>query len=92
MKHTFSTVSLHLAEDARIRCFTYPAESDDKPILAVDLSGFSLNLTSRGPEVESGDVATARRLLEAVTQYTAEIERRYALKDVSPDPVRDSAA
>ncbi|WP_242893926.1 hypothetical protein [Actinomadura litoris] len=92
MKRAFSTVSLHLAEDARIRCFTYPAESDDAPILAVDLPAFSLSLTSRGPGVEPGDIDTAWRLLEAVTRYTAEIERLYALRGASPDRARDSAA
>ncbi|WUH99655.1 hypothetical protein OHR68_40260 [Spirillospora sp. NBC_00431] len=93
MKDTFGAVDIHLGEGSRFACHTYPGHPDAGPILtisAADLT-FALSNRSRGA-VEAGDVANARRLLEVVTRFTAEVERLHALNAESADPAQDAAA
>ncbi len=70
---SFGSMSMHLDEDARIDCCTYP---DCAPILTIDGIRFGFTITAAhrrlcGPV----DVANARALAEAVAVYLAEVER-----------------
>ncbi|MFD0900575.1 hypothetical protein [Actinomadura sediminis] len=90
MKDTTGTLSVHLGAGAVVQCFTY---KDDGPILAIDAPGISLSLTNRTPvAMVAGDVENARRLLEAVTTFAAEVERLHAANETAAESAGDVAA
>ena len=66
--------SLRLSGSSHIQCCTYP----DRPaILSVSDAHVSVSVTVPDSEaVTPQDVATARRLAEALNQYIADLERR----------------
>ncbi|QFG21234.1 hypothetical protein [Actinomadura sp. WMMB 499] len=78
MRDGYGSLGVSLGADTWFRCSTYP-EKSETPILAIDLPGMYLSLsTSQRDAVSSGDVDNARRLLEVVSRFTAEVERLYA--------------
>ncbi|WUI00253.1 hypothetical protein OHR68_00025 [Spirillospora sp. NBC_00431] len=96
MKDTFGMADIHLGEGSRFACHTYPGHPDAGPILTISAAGLTFGLSNRSRgAVEAGDVANARRLLEVVTRFTAEVERLHALNTLNAtnaDPVQDGAA
>ncbi len=74
---------LRLTGRTRIQCCTYP---DAPAILAIDDAPVSVTLTvpGRDEEVTADDVATARRLAEAVNAYVADLEQRVKAAGVMP--------
>jgi hypothetical protein len=68
--------SLRLTGRSHIQCCTYP----DRPaILAVDDGHVSVSVTvPDSGQVTAGDLAAARRLADAITQYIADLEQRCA--------------
>ena len=91
--NTYNSVGVHLGAGARFVCHIYPHDPQSGPIMVIDAAGLSFMLANgtRGA-VEAGDVANARRLLEVVTEFAAEVERLHALNAEPADPVRDAAA
>jgi len=64
--------SLRLTGDAFIRCYTY---ADQAPILGIDDAHVKVSITVPDTSrVTADDVAGARLLAEAVSQYVAELE------------------
>lgn len=80
MKAAGGDFGISLGAGAHLDCYTYPDDPEAGPILVIYTAGmqFSLSNRARGA-VESGDVDNARRLLEMVSQFTAEVERLHAL-------------
>ncbi len=68
--------SLRLTGRSHIQCCTYP----DRPaILSVDDGHVTVSVTVPDcGQVTAGDLATARRLAVAVTQYVTDLEQRCA--------------
>jgi hypothetical protein len=66
--------SLRLTGHSHIQCCTYP----DRPaILAVDDGHVSVSVTvPDSGQVTADDLATARRLADAITRYIADLEQR----------------
>jgi hypothetical protein len=68
--------SLRLSGGSHIMCCTY---ADRPPILAVDDRHVSVSVTvPDSGQVTAEDLATARRLADAVAAYIAELETRMA--------------
>lgn len=75
-RESFGSMSFRLGSNTRVYCHAYP---DVAPIFALAADGWSLALSPAGRDViTDGDVANARRLVEAVTTYLAELERLHA--------------
>ncbi|RSN59567.1 hypothetical protein [Actinomadura sp. WAC 06369] len=90
MKDTTGSLAIRLGSGAFVHCCTYP---DAAPILTFSARGISFSLTNRErDDIDVGDVENARRLLEAVTTFVAEVERLHAANETAADPARDAAA
>ncbi|TNY37757.1 hypothetical protein [Thermomonospora catenispora] len=78
-RSSFMSQSVLLGADARITCSTYPDRPESGPILSISTGDLNLMISSatRGRATDN-DLATARRLAEAVTAYVAEIERQHS--------------
>ncbi|WP_412519455.1 hypothetical protein K8Z49_15920 [Actinomadura madurae] len=79
MKEGYGSLGVHFGADTRFDCHVYPDDPPTAPILTVSTPGLSLALSNRGRGLEEGDLHNARRLLEVVTRFTAEVERLHAL-------------
>ncbi|GAA2456906.1 hypothetical protein GCM10010191_90540 [Actinomadura vinacea] len=82
-----------LGEGAHFLCHTYPNDPESGPILVIDTSGVTFRLTNRvRGGVEVGDVRNARRLLEVVSRFVAEVERLHAQSSERAESAAESAA
>ncbi|MGP4024196.1 hypothetical protein [Actinomadura sp. 3N407] len=90
MKESYGSLGVSLGEDAFFLCHTYPHKPEAGPIVSINTPGLSVSLSNgaRGA-VEASDVENARRLLEVVSKFTAEVERLYA---VNNPPAENTAA
>jgi hypothetical protein len=80
VKEGYGSLGVHFGAGTRFDCHTYPDDPPDGPILTISTPGLSLALCNRTRGVvEVGDVHNARRLLEVVTRFSAEVERLHAL-------------
>ena len=80
---------VHLTEHSYVRCHIYPGHA---PILSLTDRHVHVSVTVPDADAVTGqDLATARRLAEAVVEYAAELERIVAAApDTGPD--HDDAA
>ncbi|MFC4054601.1 hypothetical protein ACFOY4_33345 [Actinomadura syzygii] len=93
MKDGYGGMDLHLGAGTRFYCHTYPENPEAGPILVIEAAGVSLMLSNRTRgAVEAGDVENARRLLEVVSEFTAEVERLHAINGAAVDSMQDAAA
>ncbi|NEA22195.1 hypothetical protein [Actinomadura bangladeshensis] len=93
MKPMSCGLEISLGEGAHLDCYTYPEDSKAGPILVIFTAGMAFSLTNRARgAVEAGDVQNARRLLEVVTRFTAEVERLHALNSGATDSAENAAA
>jgi len=97
-RSSFTSQSVLLGTGVRIACSTYPDRPESGPILSISTGDLNLMISpaTRGPATDD-DLATARRLAEAVAAYVAEIERQHSEKvrrcDSSiPDTSADASA
>ncbi|WP_240138240.1 hypothetical protein [Streptomyces sp. MUM 178J] len=67
-----SSISFHLTEKPYVMCHDYGTKRS--PILAVQDSGTSLTLYARDDLTPAEQLAFARELLAAVTEYAAAVE------------------
>ncbi|TDB96749.1 hypothetical protein [Actinomadura sp. 7K534] len=92
MKDGYGSVGVHFGADTRFGCITYPDDPPTSPILTISTPGLSLTLSGRRLDVEAGDVQNARRLLEVVSRFTAEVERLHSLNNIPAESAEDTAA
>lgn len=93
MKDGYGSLGVYFGAGTRFECHTYPDDPAPGPILAIVTPGLSLTLSNRTRgAVEAGDVQNARRLVEVVSRFAAEVERLYALNDAAAESGGERAA
>jgi len=82
-------LSLHVGAGGQAHCHSYPHRP---PILAVDLAGVFLRLTSADDTVTGEHLTFAHALLAAATDYLNECERLHSTAQNAAEPAEDHAA
>jgi len=85
VRRAFSRMTVHVAQDSRVECFSYVARS---PILDISAGSSSVGICLAGDEITDEAVAFARDLAEAARVFAAEVERLH----VAESRFRDQAA
>jgi hypothetical protein len=72
---SYTTLGLNIGDDPRVTCHHYDGRT---PILVIDVSGVSIQISPKGRDVTESAVKFARALLASVQEFAADIEQLHA--------------